>query len=190
MFVIALLCSCSADDYDMGQIEDGVERKDRQKIAKAETFVDKRFYLKVIYSPKIKDYNNFVVFSKITITGRRAPFNRYAEYIGYSEQSQTQDAGDFSWDDYSIFQVRESDDPLQAESWPLTVEVDVVPYINNGDYKITLYNQYDDNNPEELGSWISEFAQAGDHHVFSNLELFCEEERQEEFYLSLYVEPV
>ena len=78
---------------------------------------------------------------------------------------------------------------IQNERWYMTVEIDIAPYLKFGDYKVILYNAFQEDWTIELGEVICTSVQAGDKYQMPMTELMNEYTGQRDFYLQLYVVP-
>lgn len=191
LFIVSILCfsSCSSDDYDFAS------QNDAAPMTRAiENPMQLKIYLCVSYDPSITDYNRFVIFNKITIRPYLNPDFSYTKSVSYLQNSN-QCVGSVSWSPsyYITFDV-DKYDVIQGEFWLLDADCRVNQgYYVYGDYRITMYSYGSSGEPEYVDSYVCRSAQGGDDFTLGcdGFGTFtCEFTGQDEYYLSLHVEPV
>ena len=158
-----------------------------------EKYEDVNFHLCVTYSPSMTDCDYLVSFSRIILydyygdDGYNPPLiGRYN--VDYYSQSQCL-GGSFNYDRMVILSIPSKHLLIQNESWYMTVEFNVAPYIKFGDYKVILYDAFQEDWTIKLGEVICTSVQAGDKYQMPMTELMNEYTGQKDFYLQLYVVP-
>lgn len=180
-----LASSCSNDDYDSipGNIETTYADSKKTRVGE-----ETKIYLEVRYDESVTKKSTFVNFSRITLKGMLGTSGLYSRPI--LDYNQDQVFGDSipEFKSYVLFPPQ-CGSLVSGEWWDIDVNVTVSPYVNFGDYKLTLYQDMMEETLQIGESWICEDVQAGDNHVFSG-ELNLDYNYQEEFVLFLVVEKV
>lgn len=180
-----LASSCSNDDYDsiLGNIE--TTYADSKKTRAVE---ETKIYLEVRYDESVTKKSTFVSFSRITLTELGGGPESYSRPVLESQQDQLFGDSIPPFWRYVPF-PQQCAGLIGGEMWEIDANVTVSPYVNFGDYKLTLYQEMMEETRQIGDSWICEDVQAGDTHVFSG-ELCIDYDLQDEFTLYLVVEKV
>ncbi|MFA4180519.1 hypothetical protein [Xylanibacter rodentium] len=194
LFIIVVsLYSCSSqDDYDFDMRTKHSPMQESTRSVE-EKYEDVNFHLCVTYSPSMTDCVGLVSFSRIILYSYFGDDAYNPPLIGsynvdYYSQSQCL-GGSFNYDRMMTFSIPSKDMLIQNERWYMTVEIDIAPYLKFGDYKVILYNAFQEDWTIELGEVICTSVQAGDKYQMPMTELMNEYTGQRDFYLQLYVVP-
>lgn len=191
-FTALFITSCSSQDDEF------IEKKTNNAITCSKTrsdFNGMNFYAYITYHPSITCYAGFISFQNIKIW----PYSEddtveTLQRYGAIPESNTYDI--YGTEPSFISNHYPDNYLIRGEFMSMSVSIAVNPYINFGNYRISLYdmseNIYDCevDNPILLGSLVTYGAQAGNYHSFEDLTLSCNSEGQTEYYLKLYVEPI
>ena len=191
-FTALFITSCSSQDDDIKTLS---SKSSKNLCSETRTldFPPIKFCLNITYDPSITNYHGFIYYNRLIL---ESPYYDGTDRETISVLQSTETTSYDTWDEdlgnpSSVFDYYYM---IAGEALNLTVQFDVVPYINYGNYKITLYDMYqylyNDGEPLELGSVIAEEVQAGNYCTISNCLLNCYYHGQEYFYLKLYVEPI
>ncbi len=191
-FVLVIpLYSCSLQDDNDGLLISQDIYNSSKVYSIEEDFVEIDFHLCSTYDSSILQWDNFVVFKKINLYSYYGDDAYNPPLIGsyktgiYSQRH----CPNSMWDYGASFKVRipKKYEIIENESWLMTVDIDVNPFLNDGNYRITLYDAYQEDFPMELASIICESAQYGNSFTIPMSLLTNEYTGQRDFYLQLYV---
>lgn len=193
LLLVSVFCfvSCSTDDYEF----DTSANVGTPVTRAAENPMQLKMHLCVSYDPSITDYNRFVIFKNITMRPSIDPDFGYTESVSYYANGN-QCVGSVAWQSsyYVTFNV-DLYDVIVGEYWLVDVECRANQgYYVNGNYKVSLY-VYDGDTPHFVDSHVCVNAQGGDDFTLSTgnsyfYALACTYLGENEYYLSLHVEPV